>query len=128
MTIGLLNFILVLLCLFALHNRETTMDDHYQYHIEHPLMMLLKFMDMREEIIIKLWLRFNKILQLCLSHGIPDKTLVSCFDNVLEPENRRIDEHLFEGGMISQLYNIVETLLHNMVETNLKRVKKLQVG
>ena len=72
--------------------------------------------------ITELWLRFNEILQTCPSHGMPDKTLLDCFYRGLEPNNRRIAKNLFEGGMMSQPYQVFAILLNNIVETT-ERVK-----
>ena len=57
---------------------------------------------------------------------MPDKELLDCFLRGLKPKNRRIDEHLWEGGMLNQPYNVVVTLLDKMVKTNKESKKKYE--
>lgn len=49
---------------------------------------------------------------------------MECFYQALKLKNRRIVEHLFDGGMVNHPYEVVATLLKNMVETN-KIVQKI---
>uniref|UniRef100_M1DPG0 Uncharacterized protein n=1 Tax=Solanum tuberosum TaxID=4113 RepID=M1DPG0_SOLTU len=57
---------------------------------------------------------------------MPDETLLDCFYQGLEPENRSIAEHLFKGGMLNQPYVVIATLLDKMVETNKEAQKKYE--
>ena len=132
--VGLLKLILVLLSLFAFHNRETTIDDHYGYHMDHPMLKLqnfrvnlLTFKQYVEEPITELWLRFKEISQTCLSSRMQDKTLFDCFYKGLKPESRRIVEHIFEGGMMSKPYKVAATFLKKWLKQP-KRLKRNTSG
>jgi len=108
------------------------MDEHYGYHTDHPLLKLLNLRDnlltfkqVGEETILELWQRFKAILQTYPSHGMTDKTLLDCFYQGLEPENRSIAEPLFKGGMLNEPYVVIATLLDKMVETNKEAQKNM---
>lgn len=63
---------------------------------------LLTFKQAWEETILEMWLRFKEIFPTCPYHGMPDNTLVDCFNWGLEPEIKSIAGHLFEGGMLNK--------------------------
>uniref|UniRef100_M1DTJ7 Uncharacterized protein n=1 Tax=Solanum tuberosum TaxID=4113 RepID=M1DTJ7_SOLTU len=107
------------------------MDDHYGYHTDHPLLKLLNLMDnlptfkqAANDTIQEMRLKFQSVLQPCLSHEISDKMLLECFYRGLGPEYRSIAYQPFESGMLHQPYEVVTTLFDGMVETNKEAQKK----
>ena len=52
------------------------------------------------------------------SHVMPIKILLDCIYLVIKPENKSIDEHIFNGENLNQPYKFIAALLGNMVETN----------
>ncbi len=98
------------------------MDNHFGYHTDHQFLKLLNLRDnlltfkqVGDETIQEMWLKFQTMLQPCLSHGMTDEGLLECFYRGLGFENRSIADQLCEGGMLHQPYEVVAKLLDGML-------------
>ncbi|WMV45666.1 hypothetical protein MTR67_039051 [Solanum verrucosum] len=64
------------------------------------------------------WLRFQKLLLQCLTHGLPDNVLLQYFYRSLDLVNKGLADQLIQGGIMQQSFDIVSTLLNEMTKNN----------
>ena len=72
-----------------------------------------------------MWMKFQKILQVCSSHGMTSKTLLECYYKGFGPEKRSMDDQICERDVIRQPYDVVAKILDDMVEVD-KEARKNQ--
>ena len=64
------------------------------------------------------WLRFQKLLIQCPTHGVPDNVLLQYFYRSLDSVNKGIADHLVRGGLMSQSFENASVLLDEMTKIN----------
>ncbi|WMV13791.1 hypothetical protein MTR67_007176 [Solanum verrucosum] len=80
------------------------------------------------------WLRFKKLHLQCPTHGVSNDLLLQHFYCSLDLVNKCVIDHLVQGGLMRQLYDVATLLLYNMTtvdrewHTREDQVPTLQLG
>ena len=64
------------------------------------------------------WLRFQKLLIQCPTHGVPDNVLLQYFYRSLDTVNKGIADQLVRGGLMRQTFEAALVLLDEMTKIN----------
>ena len=64
------------------------------------------------------WLRFQRLLLQCPSHGVPDNLLLQYFYRSLDTINKGIADQLVRGGLMKQSFEMASSLLDDLTKVN----------
>src|SRR5688572_29514194 len=64
------------------------------------------------------WLRFQKLLIQCPTHGVPDNVLPQYFYRSLDSMNKGIADHLVRGGLMGHTFAAASVLLDEITRIN----------
>ncbi|WMV41206.1 hypothetical protein MTR67_034591 [Solanum verrucosum] len=64
------------------------------------------------------WLRFQKLLLQCLTHGLSGNVILQYFYQSLDSVNKGVADHLSQEGIMLQPFQVASSLLDEMTKTN----------